>query len=87
MTASRPESNPLSTPRECITVRTDIGPVSVPSGSTLASALYQLVAQQGTSPDGVATAVNGQFVPRHARASHILQEGDEVMCFSPITGG
>lgn len=35
----------------------------------------------------VATAVNGQFVARHARATHVLHDGDTVLCFSPITGG
>lgn len=70
-----------------VTIRTDHGPLSLVQGSTLAEALDILLAAQGNTVDGVATAVNGQFVPRHARASHLLKDGDTVLCFSPITGG
>ena len=35
----------------------------------------------------LATAVNGEFVARDARAAYQLKEGDEVMTFQPITGG
>ena len=70
-----------------ITVRTDIGHLSVPAGSSLACVVEQILAQQGKTPESVATAVNGQFVPRGARANRVLEEGDTVMCFSPITGG
>lgn len=73
-----------------VTIRTDQGPLSLVHGSTLAEALDILLAAngvQGKPADGVATAVNGQFVPRHARATHLLHDGDTVLCFSPITGG
>lgn len=70
-----------------ITIRTDVGHLSVPAGSSLASVVEQIVARQNKTPECIATAVNGQFVARGARASHTLEEGDTVMCFSPITGG
>lgn len=70
-----------------ITIRTDQGHLSVPAGSTLAMVVDTLLAPQGQAHDSVATAVNGQFVARGARAGHVLNEGDTVLCFSPITGG
>ena len=35
----------------------------------------------------LATAVNGDFVPRDARPDCVLCEGDAVFTFQPITGG
>lgn len=55
----------------------------LPSGSTLA----ELVAALGHDPAAVATAVNGEFVARGARAERRLADGDQVHCFKPITGG
>jgi sulfur carrier protein len=43
-----------------------------------------LDAQQAAS---MATAVNGDFVARHARSQHVLREGDALLCFTAITGG
>lgn len=70
-----------------ITIRTDQGPLSLPAGCTLAQALDHLLAGLNKPAESVATAVNGQFVARGARAGHVLQDGDAVLCFSPITGG
>jgi len=70
-----------------ITIRTDQGHMAVPAGSTLDVVVDKLVSAQGKTPACVATAVNGLFVARGARASHVLNEGDTVLCFSPITGG
>lgn len=56
---------------------------TLPAGSTLAA----LVAALGHAPEGVGTAVNGGFVPRAQRASHVLAEGDQVLLFQPIVGG
>jgi thiamine biosynthesis protein ThiS len=42
--------------------------------------------QTGLSP-ALATAVNSQFVPRDARRTYVLKDGDHVLGFSPITGG
>ncbi|WP_294635617.1 MoaD/ThiS family protein [uncultured Aquabacterium sp.] len=70
-----------------ITLHTDQGPLQLPSGSSLADAVARLLAGTEQDPVSVATAVNGHFVPRHARAGHRLSDGDTVLCFSPITGG
>lgn len=56
---------------------------SVEDDTTLAD----LVAALGHAPQALATAVNGDFVPRTARASVQLREGDAVFTFQPITGG
>jgi sulfur carrier protein len=48
--------------------------------------LAELVAQLGHAPDGVGTALNGQFVPRTQR-DRPLQPGDAVLLFKPIVGG
>jgi sulfur carrier protein len=55
----------------------------LPSGSTLA----ELLAALDHEPAAVATAVNGEFVARGARAERLLVDGDRVHCFKPITGG
>lgn len=52
-----------------------------------ASTLADLVAALGQAPQALATAVNGEFVPRDARAAVRLREGDAVFTFQPITGG
>jgi sulfur carrier protein len=49
--------------------------------------LADLVAALGEPPQSLATAVNGEFVPRSARASVQLSDGDAVFTFQPITGG
>lgn len=53
------------------------------SGATLAD----LIASLAVQPQALATAVNGEFVPRDARAQLPLREGDAVFTFQPITGG
>lgn len=58
-------------------------PRSVDESATLAD----LVAALGQPPQALATAVNGEFVPRAARATVQLREGDAVFTFQPITGG
>lgn len=58
-------------------------PREVEEGATLAD----LVAALGQAPQALATAVNGEFVPRSARATVPLREGDAVFTFQPITGG
>jgi sulfur carrier protein len=49
--------------------------------------LAELVAALGQPPQSLATAVNGEFVPRAARETVQLREGDAVFTFQPITGG
>ena len=52
-----------------------------------ATTLADLVAALGQSPAALATAVNGEFVPRGERGNVRLREGDAVFTFQPITGG
>lgn len=49
--------------------------------------LADLLAQLGHAELAVSTAVNGEFVPRVARAQRVLAEGDRVLLFQPIVGG
>ena len=57
--------------------------VQLPEGATLAT----LIASLQDPPAALATAVNGDFVPREQRAGRVLRDGDQVMTFQPITGG
>jgi sulfur carrier protein len=58
-------------------------PKQLQAGATLAD----LIASINEQPQALATAVNGEFVPRDARAQTLLREGDAVFTFQPITGG
>jgi sulfur carrier protein len=49
--------------------------------------LADLIGQLGHAPEGIATAINGEFVARSERAARVLREGDTVTCFQAITGG
>ncbi len=51
------------------------------------TSLADLVASLGQPPQALATAVNGEFVPRAQRDSVTLRDGDAVFTFQPITGG
>jgi sulfur carrier protein len=63
-------------------------PWSHPSGTDASpDTLADLLAALNVAPDAVATAVNGQFVPRDRRAQHRLHTGDSVTTFQPIVGG
>jgi sulfur carrier protein len=68
---------------EAIALLLDGRPYSAPAGTTLAA----LVATLGHAPDKVTTAVNGMFVGRGQRDACLLQPGDAVLLFQPITGG
>ena len=54
---------------------------------TQAVTLAELVAGQGFAETAVATAVNGAFVPRGARAATLLTAGDKVEIVAPRQGG
>lgn len=58
-------------------------PHRVPDGSTLAD----LITHLGQAPQGLATALNGEFVARESRANQRLRAGDQVTCFQAIVGG
>jgi sulfur carrier protein len=49
--------------------------------------LAELIASLGATPQSLATAINQHFVPRAARAARILEHGDAITTFQPITGG
>ena len=53
------------------------------TGPTLADALTEL----GWSDARVATALNGDFVPKSARAQTELKQGDRLEVLAPMQGG
>ena len=66
-----------------VSVELDGAPRTLPAGTTLAA----LLADLGHAPAAVGTAVNGRFVARGHRDAHVLQSGDQVLCFQAIVGG
>jgi len=66
-----------------IEIRLDEAPLRLGAGTTLAG----LITQLGREPTAVATARNGEFVPREARHHTVLRQGDQVLLFKPIVGG
>jgi len=49
--------------------------------------LAEWVDSTGVLPSALATAINGQFVSRAARAGCLLKDGDVLTTFQPIAGG
>lgn len=39
------------------------------------------------TPNSVATARNGEFVPLHERSTCVLEQGDEIEIIAPMSGG
>ncbi|MEW6704208.1 MAG: sulfur carrier protein ThiS [Pseudomonadota bacterium] len=70
-------------PADPFTVTLNGEPRAVCAGCTL----EMLLQQQGLAPQQVATALNGEFVPRALRTTRLLGPGDAVTCFQPIVGG
>ncbi len=66
-----------------ITIQLNQQRVELADGATLA----HLVASLGKTPAALATAVNGDFIARERRQEQVLQDGDIVLTFEPITGG
>ena len=54
---------------------------------TAAATLAQLVVALGFAEGAVATALNGEFVARHARAATQLSPDDRVFLFDHLHGG
>ena len=54
---------------------------------TGAASLGELLAQLGFDPNQVATALNGDFVPRQVRAETGLAADDKVEIVAPRQGG
>lgn len=53
------------------------------SGEHIAALLGRI----GTEPDQVATALNGEFVPRARRVDTLVRPGDVLTIFKAIVGG
>lgn len=49
--------------------------------------LSELLVECQLEQAAVATALNGDFVPRSQRANTLLQEGDRVEVVAPMQGG
>ena len=73
----------MSTATATITITVNGELRQLAPGMTLADLIASLTQQ----PQMLATAVNGEFVPREARASVALSDGDAAFTFQPITGG
>jgi sulfur carrier protein len=54
---------------------------------TAVCTLAELLAARGFCENEVATALNGEFVPRAARGATLLREGDRVEIVAPRQGG
>ena len=83
MNATTLPDAPAAPVAEEIDIRLDDRPHRVAAGTSLAA----LVESLGHAPADVASAVNGAFVPRAARAGRVLEGGDAVLLFKPIVGG
>jgi len=66
-----------------ITIQLDGRPHQLSDACTLAA----LVDALGHAPHGIATAVDGLFVPRAQRVEITLHDGAVVLLFQPIVGG
>ena len=66
-----------------IRIQLDGAPCEVPAGTSLADFLRA----RGHADAAVATAVNGEFVPRDRSADTLLRDGDAVAMFRQIVGG
>ncbi|MEM6932229.1 MAG: sulfur carrier protein ThiS [Pseudomonadota bacterium] len=52
-----------------------------------ATVLDRVISELGYGQARIATAVNGEFVPKGARAATTLAEGDRVEVIAPLQGG
>jgi sulfur carrier protein len=68
--------------RQAITVL-----VNGETAETRAATLAELVAERGFAEAAVATALNGEFVPRAARAEARLAANDQIEIVAPRQGG
>lgn len=55
--------------------------------TTTATTLDEWVQAHNLPPNALATAVNGDFVPRTLRAQTVLKAGDAIVTFQAIEGG
>jgi sulfur carrier protein len=68
--------------RQAITVL-----VNGETAETCAATLAELLAERGFAEAAVATALNGEFVPRAARAETRLAANDTIEIVAPRQGG
>jgi sulfur carrier protein len=54
---------------------------------TRAATLAELIAERGFAEGAVATALNGEFVPRGARNGTMLEANDKIEIVAPRQGG
>lgn len=52
-----------------------------------ATTLAELIAERGFDSTSVATAMDGDFVPRGLRQTASLREGSKIEVLSPMQGG
>ena len=52
-----------------------------------ASVLDHALSELGYSESTIATAVNGQFVPKKQRPDIVLSDGDRIEVVAPMQGG
>lgn len=63
-------------------------PRRIGQNQSVADVLALLDAEANAAPaSAVATAINGDFVARTARAQRTLRDGDALFVFQPVTGG
>ncbi len=76
-------SDPTDTSEPTLHVTVNGDDQAVPACSTLADLVHRL----GHAAEGIATALNGEFVARGRRHERALCDGDKVTCFQAIVGG
>ncbi len=82
-TATQTTQLPIPTANSTFSIEFNGQAIPLSSRTTLAALLTAL----GENCNGMATAVNGEFVARHERLHCVLDAGDSVTVFRPIVGG
>lgn len=55
--------------------------------TTDASSIEELLLEQGYEPQGIAVALNGEFVPKSTYAETRISAADDIEVVSPMQGG
>lgn len=76
----------MNTDDDTIEITINGEPQCIAPNRSVADVLATL-AREDMPAMAVATAVNGDFVARSARAQHVLRDGDALFVFQPVTGG
>ncbi len=85
MNADKTADNTDDSPAVAATLRIRVNgaAITVAAGSSVDDVVRRL----GLPADGVATAVNAEFVARGVRRTRLLRDGDRIDCLQPIVGG